>query len=181
MAAIVLFVGMMFFGWLLVLLPGGDERTRFGTGFCSGSGPCDYSWMQSQDGSAGTTFWISFALACVLFLLTSGAFSRSGRSSGMVLASTRPVPRSALGTSKVARPTTPRLLGRWVIVLLLFCLGTFVGNGFWGIGLVTLAWLPSLFAERAAAYDLVTGTAMAEVRFDESSQSRPRPSGTAVA
>lgn len=163
MAAIVLFVAATFFAWFLPVLPGFDD---FGASVCTGLQSCDLSWLESGGAATGATYWVSIGLASGLFLLVSGAFSRSRRSPGMVAAGTYPVLRTAMGGEAYEPPGWLRMLARWALVLGLFGVGTAVGGSGWtGIGLVTLAWLPSLFGHQFALYDLATGTGVAKVAF----------------
>ncbi|HVQ87031.1 MAG TPA: hypothetical protein VMT88_02510 [Actinomycetes bacterium] len=169
MAAIVLFVVTTLTSWFLALLPNVDDGPGFGAGLCSGQSTCNYDWTGEIEGSTGASFWLSLGFASVLFLLVSGAFSRTRRSPGMLAAGTIPVMAHSIGGPDVTPPSRTRILLRWLIVLVLFILGTFIGgNGFWGIGLVTLAWLPSLLGPRRALYDLATGTAVAHAAFQDS-------------
>ena len=177
MAAIVLFVSLAFFGWVLPLLPGLDDGVPFGTGLCTGMRPCDYTWMERVDGSSGPTFWISLLLASLAFLLVSGALSKARRSPGMVVASTYPVLTRSVGTSDCKPPGSLRMVARWAIVLALFAAGSYVGgNELWGILLVTTAWAPSLFGSKRALHDVLTGTAVVEVALEDA----PKPIPTAI-
>lgn len=168
MAAIVLLTALTFFGWLLPLLPGLDDGIPFGYGLCSGSQPCDYTWIESVDGSGGSTFWVSLLLASLTFLAVSGAFSKSRRSPGMVAASSYPVSAKSVGTADRTPPGSLRMMGRWTIVLALFAAGTYLaGNGLGGILLVAGAWVPSLFGSKRALHDVVTGTAVVELALQD--------------
>lgn len=164
MASVVLFVTMALFGWMLPLLPGFDD---YGITLCTSQRGCDYAWLERVNGATGPSFWVSLVLASVMFILASGAFTKSRRSPGMIAASTYPVMAGAVGTPDFSPPGWPVMAARWVIVLSLFIAGVYYGgDGLWGIGFVTAAWLPSLLAGRRSLYDWVTGTAVGELVID---------------
>jgi hypothetical protein len=174
MASVVLFVTLAFFGWVLPLLPGLDDGVPFGTKLCTGMTSCDYTWIERVDRSSGPSFWVSVLLASLAFLLVSGAFSKTRRSPGMVVASTYPVLTSSVGSADCTPPGSMRMLARWAIVLGLFVAGSYVGgNGLWGILLVTAAWAPSLFGSKLALHDVLTGTAVVMVALETTPKSAP--------
>ena len=178
MAGIVLFVSLMFFSWMVLALPGFDDEGTFGRGLCSGSSSCDYWWLDPAAGVGGRVFWVSLALSSLVFLASSGALGKTGRSTGMMIASTRPVGHESVGTDEVARPAGFRLLARWIIVLALFLVGTWFGGGYWGVGLVVLAWIPSLFGARRALYDVATGVAITQATWEEVEEPAERSAGS---
>ena len=166
-AGMTLFIALTFFGWILPLIPALKDPIPFGTGLCGNGSTCDAAWMNDFNGSSGASFWVSLLLACLCFLLASGALSRSRRSPGMLFATTWPVTRAALGTSQTPVPSRIAMLSRWLLVLGAFTAGTLIASGVLGVVFVFLIWLPCLFGSRLALHDLLTGTAVAEVGFEE--------------
>ena len=113
------------------------------------------------DGADWASVWLWLGLATVVLVLVSGGLSRSRRSPGMHAAGTFLVQVRGVGGSEYLAPSRALATVRWLIVLALFAIGSLVGSdGFWGVGLVLGAWLPSLFAGRRALYDWLTGTAV---------------------
>lgn len=177
MAAIVLFVTLTFFSWLLPLLPGLVDGNEFSSGLCAARQPCEFHWVEPSVGYSDPSFWVSLLLASLTFLLVSGALSKARRSPGMTVASTYPVLAKSVGTSDCTPPGRLRMAGRWAVVLALFAGGSYVGgSGVWGILLVVAAWAPSLFGSKRALHDVLTGTAVVERGFED----RPEPASTAI-
>lgn len=175
-AAITLVVVWMFYAWLLMLFPSGNESVAFGDGLCTGGG-CNYEWFADNSGT-GPTFWASLLLSVASFMLMSGALTAERRSPGMHATSTYPVPASVVGGEVIAPPSRLALMARWALVLVVFIVGVLLGGGLLGLALVVLCWAPSLVGQHRSLYDWATRVAVVEVGARDSADEPPdRPPG----